>query len=52
MSYDPGAEGDPESISAHRWLDAFCLVVLVDRASWHGEALFRVALAEPARTSR
>ncbi len=38
MSYDPGSEGDPESISAHHWLDAFCLAVLADRASWHGEA--------------
>ncbi|MGY0059036.1 immunity 49 family protein [Streptomyces sp. LZ34] len=38
MSYDRGAEGDPESISANHWLDAFCLAVLADKASWHGEA--------------
>ncbi|MES4900939.1 MULTISPECIES: Imm49 family immunity protein [unclassified Streptomyces] len=38
MSYDSGEEGDRESISASHWLDAFCLAVLSDKASWHGEA--------------
>lgn len=38
MSYDPGSEGDTESISAGDWLDAFCLAVLSDKAEWHGEA--------------
>ncbi|MER7787622.1 immunity 49 family protein [Streptomyces sp. NPDC097640] len=38
MSYDRGAEGEPESVTPGEWLDAFCLAVLSDKASWHGEA--------------
>ncbi|MFD8866437.1 immunity 49 family protein [Streptomyces sp. NPDC059590] len=38
INYDRGAEGDPESVTPGEWLDAFCLAVLSDKASWHGEA--------------
>ncbi|MEU5102015.1 Imm49 family immunity protein [Streptomyces sp. NPDC021354] len=38
INYDRGAEGNPESVTPGEWLDAFCLAVLSDKASWHGEA--------------
>ncbi|MGW7088333.1 Imm49 family immunity protein [Streptomyces sp. NPDC054871] len=38
MAYDAGSEGAPETVSAHDWIDAFCLAVLAERAEWHGEA--------------
>lgn len=38
INYDRGSEGDPESVTPGEWLDAFCLAVLSDKASWHGEA--------------
>jgi hypothetical protein len=37
-SYESESEGMRESITAHRWLDAFCLTVLSGKAEWHGEA--------------
>ncbi|MFF2407220.1 Imm49 family immunity protein [Streptomyces sp. NPDC058092] len=46
MGYESGAEGDPESISAYQWLDAFCLAILAGKAEWHGEA-FHFARATP-----
>lgn len=48
LSYDAGSEGEPETISAHDWIDAFCLAVLADRAAWHGEA-FHFAREVPLR---
>ncbi|WP_371784902.1 immunity 49 family protein [Streptosporangium subroseum] len=37
-SYESGSEGGRESVTADRWLDAFCLAVLSGKAEWHGEA--------------
>ncbi|MGA5820688.1 immunity 49 family protein [Kitasatospora sp. NPDC094028] len=37
-SYDPGGGGSPAAVSADRWVDAFCLAVLTDTVSRHGEA--------------
>ncbi|MEV8021835.1 Imm49 family immunity protein [Streptomyces sp. NPDC086554] len=45
MSYDRGDSGETETISAHDWIDAFCLAVLTDQVSDHGEA-FHFARAQ------
>ncbi|MFD7812066.1 Imm49 family immunity protein [Streptomyces sp. NPDC059785] len=53
MSYDAGEDGDPESVSAGTWLDAFCLTVLDDRAQWHGEAFhFAREIPQTGRAGR
>lgn len=46
MVYDAGPEGSQESVTAAKWLDAFCLAVLADKAQWHGEA-FQFARERP-----
>ncbi|MEU8777211.1 immunity 49 family protein [Streptomyces sp. NPDC048606] len=46
--YEPEADGTPDSISVADWIDAFCLVLLADRAERHGEA-FRFARTHPTR---
>ncbi|MFJ6782854.1 Imm49 family immunity protein [Streptomyces yangpuensis] len=38
MSYDPGDDAPEESVTPGEWIDALCLAVLRDRATWHGEA--------------
>ncbi|MGW7100080.1 immunity 49 family protein [Streptomyces sp. NPDC054838] len=38
MSYDPGEDAPEESVTPGEWIDALCLAVLRDRATWHGEA--------------
>ncbi|WP_189390077.1 immunity 49 family protein [Streptomyces sp. SDr-06] len=38
MGYDPGEDGPVESIAPGEWIDALCLAVLRDKATWHGEA--------------
>ncbi|MGQ4403474.1 immunity 49 family protein [Streptomyces hayashii] len=38
VSYDPGGDCPPESVTPGEWIDALCLTVLRDRAKWHGEA--------------
>lgn len=48
MVYDAGSEGSPESVTAAKWLDAFCLAVLTDKAKWHGEA-FHFARERPQK---
>jgi hypothetical protein len=45
-SYESGSEGNPESISALLWLDAFYLAVLSGKADWHAEA-FHFARKKP-----
>ncbi|WP_461068493.1 immunity 49 family protein [Streptomyces pseudoechinosporeus] len=50
MVYDAGSEGSPESVTAAKWLDAFCLAVLADKAQWHGEA-FHFAREQPQKGS-
>ncbi|SCG00526.1 Immunity protein 49, partial [Streptomyces sp. Ncost-T6T-2b] len=42
MSYDPGEDAPEESVMPGEWIDALCLAVLRDKASFHGEA-FRFA---------
>ncbi|MEJ8640808.1 Imm49 family immunity protein [Streptomyces sp. MS1.HAVA.3] len=43
MSYDPGDADDANgTVTPGEWIDAFCLAILSDKASWHGEA-FRFA---------
>ncbi|MFD6225817.1 immunity 49 family protein [Streptomyces sp. NPDC060232] len=42
MSYDPGEDHPEESVTPGEWIDALCLAVLRDKATWHGEA-FRFA---------
>lgn len=38
MVYDREPGGTPEPVTAAKWLDAFCLAILVGKAQWHGEA--------------
>ncbi|MDH6518121.1 hypothetical protein M2163_004896 [Streptomyces sp. SAI-135] len=38
MVYDREPGGTPEPVTAARWLDAFCLAILVEKTQWHGEA--------------
>ncbi|GAA3896963.1 hypothetical protein GCM10022244_03980 [Streptomyces gulbargensis] len=38
MSYDPGEDFPAESVTPGEWIDALCLAVLRDKATWHGEA--------------
>lgn len=53
MVYEPRSGGDPESVTTSRWLDAFCLAVLVDKAEWHGEAFHFARKSPPeGRTGR
>ncbi|WP_432007043.1 Imm49 family immunity protein [Streptomyces parvus] len=42
MSYDPGEDAPEESVTPGEWIDALCLAVLTDKASFYGEA-FRFA---------
>lgn len=42
MSYDPGEDAPEESVTSVEWIDALCLTVLRDKATYHGEA-FRFA---------
>lgn len=37
MSYDPGDDAPEESVTPGEWIDALCLSVLRDKATWHGE---------------
>ncbi|MFG2988453.1 immunity 49 family protein [Streptomyces sp. NPDC048257] len=46
--YDSGSGGDPQPVSAARWIDAFCVAVLADKAERHGEA-FHFARRAPQR---
>ncbi|MFD4921709.1 Imm49 family immunity protein [Streptomyces goshikiensis] len=41
INYDPGEDADApeESVTAGEWIDALCLAVLRDKATFHGEAL-------------
>lgn len=48
MSYDRGSGAPRESVTAARWLDAFCLSILSDKASHHGEA-FHFAREQPRK---
>ncbi|CAM5555858.1 immunity 49 family protein [Streptomyces avidinii] len=47
--YDSGSGGDPQPVSAARWIDAFCVAILADKAERHGEA-FHFARLTPQRT--
>lgn len=38
MSYDPGDDASEESVTTGEWIDALCLAVLRDKATFHGEA--------------
>ncbi|MEV7185388.1 immunity 49 family protein [Kitasatospora sp. NPDC093102] len=38
MSYDPEAADTPSPLTAHRWVNAFCLAVLTDTFDRHAEA--------------
>ncbi|MFI1060609.1 immunity 49 family protein [Streptomyces spororaveus] len=38
--YDSGADGNPQAVTAARWIDAFCVAVLADKAERHGEAFY------------
>ncbi|WP_406510997.1 immunity 49 family protein [Streptomyces sp. NBC_00212] len=38
MTYDPGEDGPEESVPPGEWIDALCLAVLRDKATFHGEA--------------
>ncbi|UUU38769.1 immunity 49 family protein [Streptomyces sp. NBC_00162] len=38
LRYDPEADGSPEPVGADRWIEAFCLAVLVGKTEHHGEA--------------
>ncbi|MGW0119902.1 Imm49 family immunity protein [Streptomyces sp. NPDC003327] len=51
MSYEPGEDAPAESVTPGEWIDALCLAVLRDRASWHGEAFHfaRQKFAERAK---
>ncbi|WP_405680549.1 immunity 49 family protein [Streptomyces sp. NBC_00868] len=54
ISYDPGDEDDAEeSVTPGDWIDAFCLTILRDKATWHGEAFHfaREKFAEKAQGS-
>ncbi|MER6446063.1 immunity 49 family protein [Streptomyces venezuelae] len=46
--YDGGADGNPQAVTAARWIDAFCVAVLAGKAERHGEA-FSFARATPQR---
>jgi hypothetical protein len=48
MSYDPGADAPPASVTLGEWIDAFCLAILSGKAEHHGEA-FHFAREEPQR---
>ncbi|OEJ34675.1 immunity 49 family protein [Streptomyces subrutilus] len=50
LRYDAEPDGLPEPVSAERWIEAFCLAVLVDKTELHGEA-FHFARREPQRDS-
>ncbi|MFG3507115.1 immunity 49 family protein [Streptomyces sp. NPDC047821] len=51
MSYDPGADAPEESVTPGDWVDALCLAVLRDKATWHGEefTFARQKFAEQAK---
>ncbi|MFF9087446.1 immunity 49 family protein [Streptomyces sp. NPDC014991] len=55
MGYDPrdedGAEGTEESVTPGEWIDAFCLAILTDKTTSHGEAFHfaREKFAEKAQ---
>ncbi|MGW7434646.1 immunity 49 family protein [Streptomyces sp. NPDC054849] len=51
MSYDPGEDAPDESVTPGEWIDALCLSVLRDKATWHGEAFHfaRQKFAEQAQ---
>ncbi|MFJ2821543.1 immunity 49 family protein [Streptomyces toxytricini] len=53
MSYDPGEDAPAESVTPSEWVDALCLAVLRDKATWHGEAFHfaRRKFAERAKGS-
>ncbi|SFY51061.1 hypothetical protein STEPF1_04317 [Streptomyces sp. F-1] len=51
MSYDPGEDHPEESVTPGEWIDALCLAVLRDKATWHGEA-FHFARAKFAARAR
>ncbi|MGX1369067.1 hypothetical protein RKD19_004426 [Streptomyces canus] len=38
LVYDREPGGTPEPLTAAKWLDAFCLAILVEKTQWHGEA--------------
>ncbi|MFJ2216538.1 Imm49 family immunity protein [Streptomyces sp. NPDC101062] len=38
MSYDPGEDAPAESVTPGTWIDALCLTVLRDKATFHGDA--------------
>ncbi|MEU9170943.1 immunity 49 family protein [Streptomyces sp. NPDC048420] len=38
LVYDREPGGTPEPVTAAKWLDAFCLAILVEKTQWHGEA--------------
>ncbi|MER6196033.1 immunity 49 family protein [Streptomyces sp. NPDC001586] len=38
MSYDPGDDAPEERVTPGEWIDALCLSVLRNKATWHGEA--------------
>ncbi|MFC9243935.1 Imm49 family immunity protein [Streptomyces sp. NPDC057136] len=38
MRYDPGEDAPEESVTPGEWIDALCLTVLRDKATFHGEA--------------
>ncbi|MFD3548554.1 immunity 49 family protein [Streptomyces sp. NPDC058655] len=48
LRYEAGEDGGREAVSADRWIEAFCLAILVDRTGHHGEA-FHFARVEPQR---
>lgn len=48
LVYDREPGGTPEPVTAAKWLDAFCLAILVEKAQWHGEA-FHFAREAPQR---
>ncbi|MEU0255382.1 immunity 49 family protein [Streptomyces sp. NPDC006184] len=55
ISYDPrdedGADGAEESVTPGDWIDAFCLAILTDKTTLHGEAFHfaREKFAEKAK---
>ncbi|WP_327265654.1 immunity 49 family protein [Streptomyces sp. NBC_01232] len=48
LDYDADPEGSPQPVSAARWIDAFCVAVLADKAERYGEA-FHFARRAPQR---
>ncbi|WP_251057357.1 immunity 49 family protein [Streptomyces sp. ISL-94] len=53
MGYDPRSDEDDaeESVTPGEWIDAFCLAILSDKATWRGEAFHfaRQKFAEKAQ---